>query len=110
MTSRNALGFFSENVAGVFCYLAGVSFPIIYLTMEPYKRNRFVRFHAFQSMIFFAGGVFARLFIVPLVGLRTRTVIELGFLVIWILLMTKAYQGRMFKLPVVGDLAERYAG
>jgi len=109
MTSRNELGFFSENVAGVFCYLAGVSFPIIYLTLEPYKRNRFVRFHAFQSLIFFAAGLVARIFIVPFIGPRIGTVIEVGFLVVWILLMIKAYQGRMFKLPVVGDLAERYA-
>lgn len=42
----------SANGDGMRCYLAGVLFPIIYLTVEPYKSNRFIRFHAFQSIEF----------------------------------------------------------
>jgi uncharacterized membrane protein len=90
---------------------------IIFLVVEPYNRSRFVRFHAFQS-IFFAVAwtvLWIALSIIvhlPLLGWLTILIwplVSLAGLVIWIVLLLKAYQGQMFKLPIVGDMAEKQA-
>jgi uncharacterized membrane protein len=98
---------------GVLCYLAGILFPIIFLTTAPYKTDRFIRFHSFQSVAFTMMWVFvigtARL-------LREQTAVVatvlsgawIVFFITWILLMVKAYQGKIFKLPLVGTLASRW--
>jgi uncharacterized membrane protein len=96
---------------GVACYLAGVLFPIIFLATEPYKSNRFIRFHSFQSIIFFliVGAWQGVVLVVPSVRRLTGTWLGVAFFATWILLMIKAYQGQTFKLPLIGDYAERYA-
>jgi len=100
---------------GALCYLAGILFPLIFLTTAPYKTDRFIRFHSFQSVVF-------TLTCVVIIGtarlLREQTAVVatvlsgawIVFLITWILLMVKAYQGRIFKLPLVGTLASRWAG
>ena len=98
------------NVAGLLCYLGLWITGIVFILIE--QKNRFVRFHAIQSIIVFGvltvvSGVvswipFIGAFFVPLIGL-------LGF-ILWIVLMIKAYQGTRFKLPWAGDLAERWVG
>ena len=97
-----------ENVAGLLCYVAGWVSGLIFLLLEP--NNKFIRFHATQSIVVFGalnivGFVFGwipffNIFMWPLVG-------ALGF-VLWIVLMVKAYQGMLYKLPVAGDLAENW--
>jgi uncharacterized membrane protein len=90
---------------------------IIFLVMAPYNRSRFVRFHAFQS-IFFAVAwtvLWIALTIVgmmPVLGWATIIVwplLGLGGLIVWIILLLKANQGQMFKLPLIGDMAEKQA-
>jgi len=90
---------------------------IIFLVMEPYNKNRFVRFHAWQSVFF--NVVWIALWIVlrilghiPFFGWLTFLVWPLVLLagfIIWIILVMKANQAQMFKLPVIGDLAEKQA-
>ena len=93
---------------------------IIFLVIAPHNRDRFVRFHAFQAI--FLGVTWFVLAIVlsvlsnmvpwPLsvvMGLLFW-VVRLGFLGVWIFLMYKAYNHEKFKLPVIGDLAEKQAG
>ena len=99
---------------GVCCYLAGILFPIIFLTTAPYKSDRFIRFHSFQSIAF-------TLIWVAVINstrlLRDQTGVVatvmagawVGFFITWILLMIKAYKGRTFKLPLIGSLAYRWA-
>ena len=100
------------NVAGLLCYLLGWVTGLIFFLIE--KDNKFVRFHAMQSMIIFGaltvlnifcsiflsmlGIYFGFFFIFQLVGLLA--------MVLWIVLMVKAYQGETFKIPVVGDIAQ----
>jgi uncharacterized membrane protein len=104
----------TDNVVGLLCYVLGIITGIIFLVVEPYNRNRFVRFHAWQS-IFFGGAMFGLYvaqmilgFILPfLVTSLLWTLISLGGLAVWILLMVKAYNNERFKLPVIGDLAEK---
>jgi uncharacterized membrane protein len=92
-----------ENVAGALAYL--VVPAIVFLLIEPYNRNRFVRFHSFQCLF---------LHLVPVIGWFVVALMwplySLAVLALWLLLVIKAYQHQIYKLPVVGDLAEKQAG
>jgi uncharacterized membrane protein len=103
------------NVAGLLSYVLGWVTGLIFFLIE--KENKFVRFHALQSIIVFGAlcvfqiviGAFMAIglsFIAPLFSLVTSLVALLA-VVLWILLMIKAYQGEMFKLPIAGDIAEK---
>ncbi len=107
----------ADNVAGMLAYVTFIP-AIIFLVTPPYNQSRFVRFHSYQS-IFFCVAVFAIqvvlsiLTVVPLLIFITgplHLLVALGALVLWIILLLKANQGQMFKLPVIGDLAEKQAG
>ena len=107
----------ADNVAGMLAYVTFIP-AIIFLVTPPYNQSRFVRFHSYQS-IFFCVAVFAIqvvlsiLTVVPLLFFITgplHLLVALGALVLWIILLLKANQGQMFKLPVIGDLAEKQAG
>jgi uncharacterized membrane protein len=99
-----------SNIAGLLCYLLGFITGIVFLIIE--KENRYVRFHAYQSL-----ATFAALFVlsliagfIPVVGRLIGLLLGPVSLILWILLMVKAYQGERFKLPVVGDWAEEQSG
>jgi len=109
------------NVAAGLSYVAGWITGLIFYFGE--KQNRFVRFNAMQSILLFAAlsvlyivlyvltAAFAFsgfLAILVLFGLLIWLV-GLGALVLWILLMVFAFQGKYLKLPVIGDYAEKYA-
>ena len=96
-----------QNVAGLLCYLVGWVTGLIFFLIE--KENKFVRFHAMQSIITFGGltVLFLLLGFIPIIGWMLVPFVALLQLVLWILLMVKAYQGERFKLPVVGDMAEK---
>lgn len=106
----------APNVAGVLSYVLGWITGIVFYLVE---KDPFVRFHAVQSILTFGGITVLYLVVTVLLpaGLwplwllfRTLGVlIWLGSLVLWVLLMIKAYRGERYKLPLVGDLAERYA-
>lgn len=97
----------NQNVAGLLCYLVGWVTGLIFFLLE--KENKFVRFHAMQSMITFGGLtiLFMVIAYIPFIGWMLLPFLGLLQLVLWILLMVKAYQGEQFKLPVIGDLAEK---
>jgi uncharacterized membrane protein len=104
----------AENVAGMLAYFTIIP-AIIFLLIEPYNRNRFVRFHSFQCLFTCAALIVFQIvlslflyFIPVLVGVYG--LLGLAELALWILLVVKAYQHEMFKLPIVGDLAEKQAG
>ena len=106
----------AENVAGMLAYFTIIP-AIIFLVLEPYNRSRFIRFHAFQS-IFFAVAWTALWIVlniiahIPLFGWLTILIwplVGLAGFVIWIVLLLKANQGQMWKLPVIGDIAEKQA-
>jgi uncharacterized membrane protein len=107
----------TDNVAGLLAYITIIP-AIIFLVLEPYNRSRFIRFHCFQSIFFHVGVVIVWIVLgiisaLPFLGWATLLLwplVGLGFLVLWILMLVKAYGGQMWKLPVVGDLAEKQAG
>lgn len=96
-----------QNVAGLLCYLGGFITGIIFLIIE--KENRFVRFHAMQSIFTFAAIFVISMVInvIPLLGLLVSILLAPLSMILWIVLMVKAYQGKWFKLPFVGELAEK---
>jgi uncharacterized membrane protein len=105
-TSKSSTGM-QPNVAGLLCYLVGFVTGIVFLIIE--KENKFVRFHAMQSIIVF-GGLFVLQIIlgfIPIIGWAIGLLLGIASLILWILLMVKAYNGEMYKLPVVGDMAEQ---
>ena len=100
----------TDNMAGALAYVTIIP-AIVFLVLEPYNKKRFVRFHSFQSIFFCIAWVVIGIglsFIghIPFLW----TIVRLALFVIWLILVLKAYQGQMFKLPVIGDIAEQQAG
>ncbi|MEE8401992.1 MAG: DUF4870 domain-containing protein [Candidatus Hydrothermarchaeaceae archaeon] len=118
-TSNTKLGV-PENIGGALCYVLGFITGIIFYLVE--DNNKFVRFHAVQSIIVF-GGLFVLnlilsimisiLSFVPLIGWIVGILgglLQFAGLILWIVLMVKAYQGEEYKLPIVREMAEKYIG
>ena len=103
------------NVAALLSYLIGFITGIIFYLME--KENKFVRFHAMQSILVFGtltaihlANAYVLCFFIPwMVRSLISAIVGLGGLGLWIVLMIKAYQGEEFKLPIAGDIAEKKA-
>lgn len=103
---KTSLGM-EENIEGALCYVLGFITGIIFLMLE--KDNKFIRFHAMQSilvflplwvMAFFIGWFIWFLWMItPFIWLLS--------LILWLILMLKAFQGEMYKLPIIGDAAEK---
>lgn len=100
-----------QNTAGLLCYLAGPVTGIVFLLLE--KKNKFIRFHAMQSTIVFGGLLVLKwtlgflLFASWQFHSLIYNLINIVIVVLWVVLMVKAYQGEKYKLPVVGELAEK---
>ena len=105
-----ASGGLQENVAGMLAYFTIIP-AILFLVLEPYNKNKFIRFHSFQCL-FLAAAIFVInivLNFIPILGLIASMFLGLACLVLWVLLVVKAYQGQKFKVPFIGDLAEQQA-
>ena len=114
----------TNNVAACLCYLFGWVTGLIFLLIDPYKNDRFVRFHAFQSIFLSVAIIavwFGMFFLSMILGLITHGIsvflmgplmllIWLGFIATVIVTMIKAYGNQQFKLPFIGDLAAKQAG
>lgn len=96
-----------ENVAGLLSYVLWWVTGIVFLILE--KENKFVRFHAMQSTITFLGFTVVSIIFnfIPFVGWIITPLISLLAVITWIVCMIKAYQGEKFKLPIIGDIAEK---
>ena len=105
--SKTSLGL-DENVEALLSYLLGWITGILFFLLE--RESRFVRFHAVQSIIVFLSITVlqAILPILPFLGSLFSTLLGVLAFILWIVLMVKAYQGEYFKLPIAGDLAEKY--
>jgi len=96
----------NQNVAGLLCYLGWWITGLIFFLIE--KENRFVRFHAMQSIITF-GALSALSMVLSFIPFFWILLPIVGILqlILWVILMVKAYQGELFKLPMIGDIAEK---
>jgi len=100
----------SENVAGLLCYVLGWVSGLVFVLIE--RENKFVRFHAMQSIIVFGTLMIASFILgwIPFIGAFFAWIISVIGFILWIVLMIKAYQGAKFKLPWAGDFAEKRSG
>lgn len=112
------------GTAGALAYLAGFVTGILFLLIEPYKTDRFVRFHAFQSIFFniaWIGLWMAWIAVGLVIGVLTKGLfffiqlpIDLLLMAtgfgLWVYLMYSASKGKTFRLPVIGTLAAKQAG
>ena len=117
-TNSNSAGL-SENAAGAIAYITFIP-AIIFLLLPPYNASSYVRFHSWQSILLNATAavvsfflsfvlvffmVFGASFLVALTRL-----IWLAWFVLWLMCVVKALNGQRFKVPLLGDLAEKQAG
>ncbi len=106
----------SDNMIGMLAYFTFIP-ALIFILIEPYNRNRFIRFHAFQSLFFnlawFVLWFGLRIIVhIPFFGWITVFLWPLVWLagfIVWLILVIKANQGQMYKMPVIGDMAEKQA-
>jgi len=106
------------NVVSALCYLAGAVTGILFLVLEPYNRDKTVRFHAFQSIFanlaliaaWFVLAILANLWFIGLLfTLLIGFALPIASFVLWIILMYKAYNRERLVLPIIGPLAEKQA-
>ncbi len=103
---KSSLGL-DANVAACLSYLFGFITGILFYVLE--KENKFVKFHAMQSIAVY-GSFFVLMVIlsfIPVIGWMLMPIVSIASFVLWIILMLKAYQGERFKLPFAGDIAEK---
>jgi uncharacterized membrane protein len=114
-------GGLTSNMAGALAYVTIIP-AIIFLVAEPYNKDRFVRFHAFQSIFFniawlvliigmmIVGFILAFIPVIGwIIGVLLWLVIGLGGFCLWVYLLYKAYNNQKFMLPVIGNMAEQQA-
>src|SRR5580658_11231693 len=119
MADPNAAGAgtgLTETAASGLAYLTFIP-AIIFLVVAPYNQNANVRFHAWQSI--FLSIAWAAVWIVLVVigvipilnflDIVLTPVVAIGFLILWVMVLVQAFQGKRFKIPVLGDLALKQA-
>ncbi|MFJ7935866.1 DUF4870 domain-containing protein [Sporosarcina sp. NPDC096371] len=104
-TSKKSTIGLDENIGGMLCYIFIVC--LVFMFME--KENRFIRFHALQAVFL---GVFLIVFglvlgVIPIIGWILSLFMGPLVLVMVVFMMYQAYQGKYYKLPVIGDMAEK---
>jgi uncharacterized membrane protein len=114
----------STNVVCALAYAVGLITGVIFLVLDPYKNDRKVRFHCFQSIFFHVGiiGIFIAIMFVSfflrmigggmigLIFVPIDMLLWFGSFCLWLFLMFKAYNGEEFQLPIIGPLAAKQAG
>jgi uncharacterized membrane protein len=107
----------SDNAAGGLAYVTFIP-AIIFLIIEPFNKNSYVRFHSWQSIFLSIAWIavdvvlhiIGRLPFLGLINLFLWPVVGLLFFILWLVVMISAFNGKRFKLPFIGDLAEKQAG
>jgi uncharacterized membrane protein len=104
----------SDNAASGLAYFTFIP-AIIFLVVAPYNQNATVRFHSWQSIFLTGAAVVVWvlqliLMVIPIIGWLISLLLALGLLVVWILCVVNGFNGKRFKLPIIGALAEKQAG
>jgi len=116
-----AAGGLEDNVAAALCYFFTIITGVLFLVLEPYSKNRLIRFHAFQAIFFGIAAIVIQVAISIILGIfysllpyamwpilnLVRLAISLCFLGAWVFLMYKAYNREMFRIPVIADFADK---
>jgi uncharacterized membrane protein len=98
---------FEPNIAAALSYLITPFTGIAFFLIE--KENKFVRFHAFQSILFgvavFAASILANMLIAVVIGIFIAPLVSLVAFILWLMLMWKAYNNEEYELPILGKIA-----
>ncbi len=113
MTEKSTAVGLDANIAGLLAYLGLPA--LIFLLMK--EQSKFVRFHSVQALVlsvtwfivFIVLNVFWHIPFIGWFGLLLSPLVGLAFFIVWLICLVKAYQGEMWKLPVLGDIAEQQA-
>ncbi len=102
-------GGLASNIAAALSYLPILA--IVWLLIEPYNKDKFVKFHSIQSIALavVSMGLSIVLGMIPILGWILLLFLPLAIFVAWVLCAVKAYQNVKFKLPLLGDFAEKQA-
>ena len=102
-----------ENVAGLLCYVLGWVTGLIFLLID---KRPWVKFHAAQSIVVFGGLTVLRIALAFMGGLfggffgwGIFALLGLVGVILWVLLMIKAYQHETFRVPIAADIADSIA-
>jgi uncharacterized membrane protein len=119
VTAASVPSQFKDNLVAGLAYITFIP-AVVFVLIEPFKRNRFIRFHSFQSIFLTVATIviaialrilYSILTLVPVVGYLMAwlavAVAVLGWGILWLVLLVKALQGQSFRLPVIGSLAEK---
>jgi len=119
VTAASTPSQFKDNLLGALAYITFVP-AVIFVLIEPFKRDRFIRFHSFQSIFLTIATIVIAIALrilypvftlIPVVGYLMAwlalAVAVLGWGILWLVLLVKALQGQTFRLPVIGSLAEK---
>jgi uncharacterized membrane protein len=110
----------SDNAAGALAYFTFIP-ALIFLLVEPYNKSSYVRFHAWQSILLNIAAFAIDIVLAIVLGIAMfllpfflQTImwrlIELAWLLVWLLCVLNAFNGKRFKLPIIGALAAKQAG
>lgn len=115
------VGALPKNIAGALAYFTLVP-AIVFLLVDPYRKSRFVRFHAVQCLLVWLVGAVVALalrvlgmavFLIPVLGpllvVIASAAIMLAAFLLWLVLIIKALQGEMFGLPWLGPVARQHS-
>ena len=99
----------NDNVAGLLAYLFIPA--IIFLVVEPFNKNKFVRFHAFQGLFLGLFSIVGHtvLTFIPVLGWILLPFFSLAIFVIAVIAAVKAFQNQKWSIPVIGPLAQQQA-
>lgn len=100
----------SDNAAGALAYITIIP-AIIFLVVEPYNKNSFVRFHAWQCIfLYLVGFVLGFINVIPILGQIVFVIAMIGLFVMWLMALLKAFKGERWEIPVIGKYAAKQAG
>ena len=108
----------ADNIASALCYALGFITGILFLVLEPYSKNRAIKFHAFQSIFLSVAEIVIRVvftIVLPIsvfsFGLWAMVwmLFNLACFVLWLYVIISAYQGKSVALPVIGPIAQKQA-
>ena len=115
MSDPNQSGL-SDNAAGGLAYITFIP-ALIFLLVEPFNKKPYVRFHSWQSIFLTIAWIAVDVVLIilghmPFIGLINLILfplVALLFFILWIIVLINAFNGKRFKLPFLGDLAEKQA-
>lgn len=112
-------GSLPDNFAAALAYLTFIP-AIVFLRRKSYKSNHLVRFHCWQSIFLALAAVvvgialrivFDLLAFIPIAGYLVGSLVVLvtclGWVITWLVVLIKAFQGEFFRLPIIGHFAEK---